>query len=114
MNGGVYEARGEIYRALALRAHEGPAFADYIVRRDSDERFGGHIVDLAADEGPDAARLRNDPEAYRFEVYDDAGRFLAPAQSLRGAVSMFARRGVRWVPDRRTTRTISRTGRGWP
>ena len=95
---GVYEKGGEVYRALQLRGHDGPAFADYIVRRDSDGRYGGYIVDLAADEGPDAG---NGPEAYRFEAYDDAGRFLASAQSLRGALSLFARRGIRWIQDRR-------------
>ena len=96
---GVYEREGETYRAHRINGpDDGPAMADYLVRRDSDGRFGGYIVDLAAD----GDEQRFGPDACRFEVYDDRGRLIAPTQSLLGALSIFAQpdRSVRWISDR--------------
>jgi len=96
---GIFEREGEIYRAHQIRGpDDGPATADFIVRRDSDGRYGGYIVDLAAD-GGDEARGSEDP---RYEAYDDCGRYVAPASSLRGVLSIFAQpeRGIRWISDR--------------
>lgn len=47
---GIYEARGEVGRAPRINgSDDGPALAGYIVRPDSDGRFGGYIADMAAD-----------------------------------------------------------------
>ena len=98
---GVYEANGEIYRAHRIDSpDDGPAMADYTVRRDSDGRFGGYIVDLAQDSGP----AQFGPDDYRFEAYDDRGQLITPTQSLLGALSIFAqpnRQEIGWIADRR-------------
>jgi hypothetical protein len=97
--GGVYEREGEIYRAHQIRSpDDGPATADFIVRRDSDARYGGYIVDLAADGGDETFG----PEDPRYEAYDDCGRLVTAASSLLGALSIFVQtdRGIRWISDR--------------
>lgn len=90
---GIYERGGETYRALQINGpDDGPAGADYIVRRDSDARFGGYIVDTARDDADHPA----DPDLdaaevpHRFEAYDDRGRYITITQSLRGAASVFS------------------------
>jgi hypothetical protein len=106
----IYEREGETYRALQINGpDDGPAGADYIVRRDSDACFGGYIVDTAKDGQAHPADPGPDPDAgdlpYRFEAYDDAGRYVASGQSLRGAVSVFSHQGrVRWIQDRQPDR----------
>jgi hypothetical protein len=95
---GVYEREGEIYRAHQIRGpDDGPASADFIVRRDSDGRYGGYVVDLARDGGDEVFG----PEDLRYEAYDDAGRYIASTASLPGALSIFAQPArVRWISDR--------------
>jgi hypothetical protein len=96
---GVYEGDGDIYRAHRIRSpDDGPATADYIVRRDSDARYGGYIVDLAADGGTEVFG----PDDLRYEAYDDCGRYVASTSSLPGALSIFVQpdRGIRWISDR--------------
>src|SRR6266704_3236267 len=98
----IYERGGETYRALQVSGpDDGPAGADYVVRRDSDARFGGYIVDTARDDAghPAGPGLDADEAPHRFEAYDDAGRYLTITQSLRGAVSVFSRQGTRWIRD---------------
>ncbi len=53
--------------------------ADYLVRRDSDGRFGGYVVDLAKNGGPE----QFGPDDHRYEAYDDRGRLIT--QSPLGA-----------------------------
>ncbi len=95
---GIYEREGEIYRAHRLREDARPPSADFIVRRDSDGRYGGNIADLAQDGGEETYG----PEDLRFEAYDDRGQYLAAAVSLRGILAVFAQpnRGIRWISDR--------------
>jgi hypothetical protein len=95
----IYERDGVTYRAYQIHGpDDGPALADFIVRRDSDGRYGGYIVDLARDGGPETFG----PDALRYEAYDDCARLVAPASSLPGALSVFAQpgRGFRWISDR--------------
>jgi hypothetical protein len=71
----IYERGGETYRALQINGpDDGPAGADYIVRRDSDARFGGYIVDTARDDAghPADPDLDADEVPHRFEAYDGA------------------------------------------
>jgi hypothetical protein len=96
---GIYERERETYRAHAIRGpDDGPPGADYIVRRDSDGRYGGYIADLARDGDPRSVGA-GEP---RYEGYDDRGQYLARAVSLRGILSVFAVPGehVRWISDR--------------
>ena len=95
----VYERDGDIFRAHQIRGpDDGPATADYLVRRGSDGRYGGYIVDLAADGGGEAFG----PDDLRYEAYDDCGRYVASTSSLPGALSIFAQLGprIRWISDR--------------
>jgi hypothetical protein len=88
---GIYDNGYEIYRAHKINGpDDGPAMADYIVRRDSDGRYGGYITDLAEDGDPDA-------DGDRFEVYDDAGQYITATQSLRGAVSVLSHQARHWI-----------------
>lgn len=92
----VYERDGEVYRGqrYSPRGTQPLASADYIVRRDSDARYGGFIIDTARDgrQPPD--------DGYRFEVYDDSGRHLARTRSFRGALMVLAMpRRTRWIAE---------------
>ncbi|MBO0820634.1 MAG: hypothetical protein J2P26_07255 [Nocardiopsaceae bacterium] len=92
----VYERDGETYRAHRYQSRGGLALAsaDYIVRRDSDGRYGGFIADTTKDGG----QPRGD--GYRFEVYDDCGRYLARTRSFRGALMVLAMpRRTRWISE---------------
>ena len=95
----LYEREGVTYRAHRIHGpDDGPAMADYLVRRDSDQRYGGYVVDLAQDGDEKVFG----PEDVRFEGYDDRGQYLAAACSMRGILSVFAQpdRGIRWISDR--------------
>ncbi len=94
--GRVYERDGEVYRGhrYSPRGTQSLASADYIVRRDSDARYGGFITDTARDGG------RPPGDGYRFEVYDDSGRHLAGTRSFRGALMVLAMpRRTRWIAE---------------
>jgi hypothetical protein len=95
---GVYEREGEIYRAHQINGpDDGPAIADFIVRRNSDGRYGGDVVDLARDGGSEVFG----PDELWYEAYDDAGQYIASTASLPGALSIFAQPDrVRWISDR--------------
>jgi hypothetical protein len=94
----LYERDGETYRAHGFGVDDGPPLADYLVRRDSDARFGGYIADLSQDGDTEPYG----PEDLRYEAYDDRGQYLASTSSIRGALSVFAQpnRGIRWIADR--------------
>jgi hypothetical protein len=101
---GVYERDGDTYRAHQLGLDDRPAMADYLVRRDSDGRYGGYVADLALDDEGNALG----PDEPRFEAYDDRGQYLASTSSLRGALSVFAQPGrdIRWISDQLTAAAL--------
>ena len=93
----LYEHGGETYRAHRMSAHHRPATADYLVRRDSDARYGGYIADLSLDGGSETYG----PDDLRYQAYDDRGQYIASTSSIRGALSVFAQpnRGIRWISE---------------
>ncbi|MBO0817532.1 MAG: hypothetical protein J2P30_20580 [Actinobacteria bacterium] len=94
--GRIYERDGEVFRALGYQSRGGQALAraDYVVRRDSDARYGGFIADTTKDGGQPPG------DGYCFEVYDDCGRYLARTRSFRGALMVLAMpRRTRWISE---------------